>query len=55
MLLYGGLGLFFAGLIFMFGGTKFIKDAANAAKAKKQAPILALVGAGMLLLRFLIG
>lgn len=55
MLLYAGIGLFLAGLIFMFGGTKFIKDADNAAKAKKQAPILAAVGAALLLLRFLIG
>lgn len=48
MLTYGGLGLLIAGLVFMFGGTRFIKDAERAAQLKKQAPILAGVGAAML-------
>lgn len=48
MLTYGGLGLLIAGLIFSFGGTKFISDETKAQNLKKQAPILAIVGAAML-------
>ena len=48
MLTYGGIGLLVAGLLFTFGGTKFIKDEEKAQNLKKQAPILALVGAAML-------
>lgn len=55
MLTYGGLGLFFAGIIMMFFSDKLYSDAEKAAKAKKQAPILALVGAGALALAFFIG
>ncbi|APE27221.1 hypothetical protein [Aurantiacibacter gangjinensis] len=47
MLTYGGLGIFLAGLFFMLGGTKFVKDADKAAKARQQAPLLMLVGAAM--------
>lgn len=45
MLLYGGIGLLVAGLIFMLAGDKIVKDAEKAAQAKKQAPILMVVGA----------
>lgn len=48
MLTYGGLGLLLAGLFFMLGGTKMISDIEKAEKLKKQAPILAGVGAAML-------
>mgnify|MGYP006910658986 CR=1 FL=1 len=48
MLTYGGLGLLIAGLIFMLGGDKLVKDPDKAANAKKQAPILMVVGAAML-------
>lgn len=55
MLTYGGLGLLLAGLFFMLGGTKVVKDAERAAQLKKQAPILAAVGAVMLALAVFLG
>lgn len=48
MLTYGGIGLLVAGILFMTMPNKLVKDPAKAAKAKKQAPILAVVGAVML-------
>lgn len=45
MLLYGGIGLFFGGLVILLGGNALIKDAEKAAKARKQAPILMIIGA----------
>ena len=48
MLTYGGLGLLIAGLLFTFFAGKIIKDPEKAANAKKQGPILAIVGAVML-------
>lgn len=55
MLLYAGMGLLLAGIIMMFFAGRIMPDAEKAAKARKQAPILAVVGGFMLLLRFLIG
>ena len=55
MLLYGGMGLLLAGIIMMFFAGKLIPDAAKAANARKQAPILAVVGAVLLVVRFLLG
>lgn len=45
MLFYGGIGLLGGGLIIMLFGNRFIKEADKAEKARKQAPILMLVGA----------
>ena len=45
MLLYGGIGLFFGGLIIMLFGNSFIKDPEKAEKSRKQAPGLMAVGA----------
>lgn len=50
MLTYGGIGLLVAGILFMLMPDKLVKDPEKAAKAKKQAPILMAVGAGMLVL-----
>ena len=55
MLTYGGIGLLVAGLIFMFGGTKLIKDPDKAQNAKKNAPVIAIVGAVMLGLAVYLG
>jgi hypothetical protein len=54
MLLYGGIGLLMAGIIIFFFSGQIQKDPAKAAKARKQAPVLAAVGAVMLAVRFLI-
>ena len=54
MLLYGGLGLIIAGIISMFFGDKFQKDAEKLAKMKKQAPILVVVGVIFVALAFVI-
>ncbi|MEZ5743816.1 MAG: hypothetical protein R3D89_08830 [Sphingomonadaceae bacterium] len=54
MLLYGGIGLFLGGLILMFFSDKIQKDPAKAAQAKKQAPILVVVGLVFLAIRFLV-
>ncbi len=48
MLTFGGIGLFFGGLILTFFGDKIGKDPEKGAKAKKQGPILAVIGAAML-------
>lgn len=54
MLLYGGMGLLLAGIIcYLFPG-KIQADAEKAAKMKKQAPILALVGVVFLGIRFML-
>lgn len=45
MLTYGGIGLLVAGIILTFFGDKIIRDPEQAAKRKKQGPIMALVGA----------
>lgn len=55
MLTYGGIGLLAAGIIMMFGAEKLISDPEKAAKAKKQAPILAVVGAAALGLGIFLG
>ena len=55
MLTYGGLGLLIAGIVFMFFSDKINKDPEKAAKTKKQAPILMLVGAAFLGAAFVIG
>lgn len=52
MLLYGGIGLLVGGLIILLFGNGFIKEADKAEKARKQAPILMLVGALMLIAWF---
>lgn len=54
MLLYGGIGLLVAGILFMIMPNKIVSDPEKAANAKKQAPILAAVGAVMLFIRFMI-
>ncbi len=54
MLLYGGMGLLFAGVITYLFSDKIQSDAAKAAQMKKQAPILVAVGAVMLVVRALI-
>lgn len=54
MLLYGGLGLIIAGIISMFFGDKFQKDAEKLAKMKKQAPILVVVGVVFVALAFIL-
>lgn len=48
MLTYGGIGLVGAGLFFLLGGDRMVKDPVKAAKARKQAPVLLVVGAAML-------
>jgi len=55
MLTYGGLGLLLGGLIMTFFADKIIKDVEKAANAKKQGPILAIVGAAALGLAVFLG
>ena len=55
MLLYGGFGLLAAGIITWLFSDKLSKDADKAAKMKKPAPMIAIVGAAMLVARTLIG
>lgn len=45
MLIYGGTSLFLAGLFFLLGGGKLLKDPERAAEGKKFAPVLMLIGA----------
>lgn len=54
MLLYTGLGLLIAGLLLVLMPNKLISDPAKAEAMRKQAPILAAVGAVLLFLRFMI-
>lgn len=55
MLTYGGLALLLAGILMMVIPHKLIKDPEKAARAKKNAPVMALVGAGALVLAFVLG
>ncbi len=48
MLLYGGIGLLAGGIVSWLFSDKLTKDVANAARMKKQAPILVVVGAVLL-------
>ncbi len=55
MLLYGGIGLLVGGIVSALFGDRLSKDPATAARMKKQGPLLAVVGAVLLLLRLLLG
>ena len=55
MLTYGGLGLLVAGLVMSVTAEKIVKDPAKAAKAKKQGPLMALIGAAALGLGIYLG
>ncbi|MEE9433300.1 MAG: hypothetical protein V3V15_03580 [Sphingorhabdus sp.] len=56
MLTYGGLGLLIGGIILTLFSGKIAKgDEEKAAKLKKQGPILAVVGAGFLILAVVLG
>lgn len=48
MLLYGGIGLALGGLLVWLFGGRMYKDAERAAKARKQAPWLVVIGVVMI-------
>ncbi len=48
MLMYGGIGLLLGGLIILLFGERLIGDPARAAPARRQAPVLMVIGALML-------
>lgn len=55
MLTFGGIGLFLAGVLLTVMPHKFTSNAGKAAKAKKQGPILAVIGAAALVLALWLG